>query len=336
MKISVVVCTRDRHDIVGQAVESIARCEHPQFDLHVIDQSTSDRTRKIVEEMAQRHHAACPIHYHHLEIAGLARARNAGLRRSDGEIVAVTDDDCLVPSDWLTRIEAAFAQDPQADLLYGQVLVDKSFARSLPRGHYVPKLVFKQPERLCKHGSRGYKVFGMGANMAVRRSLLDRIGGFDEALGVGGPLRASEDFDFAYRTYRAGRAILLLPDVTVLHYGVRSPEQLPDTMRNYGIGDGAFYAKHIRCGDLYALRLFIVRLVAVWGRELTRALRKGNRRRDPYPRALVAGVRESARFAVDKRLRLYRETERARMVETEANPITTLQRQAREGDERSV
>ncbi len=43
-KISVVICTRDRADLIGQAVESVAACDYPAFDLHVMDQSTDGGT----------------------------------------------------------------------------------------------------------------------------------------------------------------------------------------------------------------------------------------------------------------------------------------------------
>ena len=67
----------------------------------------------------------------------------------------------------------------------------------------------------------------MGANFAARRRLFDAIGGFDEILGGGGPLRSSQDYDLAYRTYRAGRVILLRPEVTLRHDGRREAEDWP-------------------------------------------------------------------------------------------------------------
>ena len=100
----------------------------------------------------------------------------------------------------------------------------------------------------------------MGANFAARRRLFDAIGGFDEILGGGGPLRSSQDYDLAYRTYRAGRVILLRPEVTLRHDGRREAEDWPALLLNYGIGDGAFYTKHVRCRDPYALLLLTRRL----------------------------------------------------------------------------
>ena len=87
-KISVVICTRDRPDTVGQAVESVAEGDYPNFDMHVMDQSTNELTREIVLGLAQKFAHKLTIHYHHLDKAGLSRAYNAGMRVSDGEIIA--------------------------------------------------------------------------------------------------------------------------------------------------------------------------------------------------------------------------------------------------------
>ncbi len=65
----------------------------------------------------------------------------------------------------------------------------------------------------------------MGADFAARRRLFDRAGYFDEMLGGGGPLWSSQDYDFAYRTYKAGGVILLRPEVYVRHDGRREDEE---------------------------------------------------------------------------------------------------------------
>jgi glycosyltransferase involved in cell wall biosynthesis len=325
-KISVLICTRDRPDTIGQAIESVAACDYPSFDLHVMDQSTSGETRRIVESLTERFADRCPIHYHHLETAGLSRAYNAGVRASDGPIIACTDDDVIVADDWLSRVAEPFEADPELGLLYGQVLVPERLEDAVAAGIMVPALVREARQRLHRR-NRNFVLWGMGANMAMRRSLLDDLLGFDEALGGGAPLRSSQDFDFSFRAYRAGHAILLEPSVKVDHYGSRTAEQWPATLRNYGIGDGAFYSKHIRCGDLIALRLLLHQFARVLKRTATQSVRE--RRPMPislYGRGLVTGIRLGSRFAVDRRHRLYRETTRARMAVTDANVVTGVLR----------
>jgi GT2 family glycosyltransferase len=326
VKVSVVICTRNRPDTVGQALESVAECDYPSFDVHVMDQSTDDKTRVIVEEIAQRFASKLKINYHHLEKAGLSRAYNLGIAASDGEVVACTDDDVVVPADWIAQIAKAFTADPEAGLLYGQVLVPESLKEAERNGVIVPNLPIPKYERLIKGGTL-FRVFGMGANYALRRSIIDRVGGFDEALGGGGPLRSSQDFDFAYRVYRSGAAVLLVPDVKVDHYGSRTGDQWPATMKAYGVGDGAFYSKHIRCGDPLAMMLFGKVLLLSGARYAKTALLERKLRDDDYTPNLFVGIRDAAKFAIDPKHRLYRETAKAKMTVTDANVVTGVQRQ---------
>jgi GT2 family glycosyltransferase len=319
-KISVIICTRDRPDLIGQAVESVASCDYPTYDLHVMDQSTTDATEKVVRPLIERFAGRCPIIYHHLDRAGLSRAYNEGFRVSDGTLIACTDDDVVVPVTWLTNIARSFEGDAQAGLLYGQVLIPESL-KTEPN-IIVPQLTWENRQRLVA-ADRNFKVWGMGANMALRRDLLDDIGGFDEVMGGGAPLRSSQDYDFAFRTYRANRAIVLEPSVAVDHYGARASDQWSGTMRAYGIGDGAFFAKHVRCGDLLATRLFLGRVSYVFGQAAYQSVRQRKFVNvSLYGRSLFAGIRESMRFGVDRRKRLYRETGRGRIEVTDANAVS--------------
>ncbi len=327
-KVSVLICTRDRPDTVGQAIESVALCDYPDFDIHIMDQSTTTATRDIVDGLAERLAGTCPIVYHHLDKAGLSRAYNTGIRVSNGPIVACTDDDVIVPTDWITCIAEAFADDPEVGLLYGQVLVPDSLKDEVGLDTIVPALTRENTVRMHER-HRNFKVWGMGANMAIRRSMLADVIGFDEALGGGAPLRSSQDFDFSLRVYRAGYAVRLDHRVKVDHYGSRTAEQWPGTLRNYGIGDGAFYSKHIRCGDRLAMRLLLRQFASVSRSWAGRCVRQ--RRPMPvgdYGRYLLTGIRMGARFDVDKEHRLYLETDRARIDVTEANVVTGVVRTA--------
>jgi glycosyltransferase involved in cell wall biosynthesis len=317
--VSVVIPTRDRPHLIGQAVESVASCRYPSFDLHVMDQSTTDATERVVREIAARFVGHCEITYHHLNPPGTSRAYNEAFRTTDGALIACTDDDVIVPSDWLTNIDRSFDGDDKAGLLYGQVLAPEGLATD---NTVIPSLMWARRERLY-YEDRNFRMWGMGANMALRRDLLNDVDGFDEMMGLGAPLRSANDFDFAFRTYRAKRAILLEPSVTVDHYGARDNDQWPATLKTYGFGDGSLYAKHIRCGDPLALQMLFGRLSHSFGQAAKESVRQ---RRfvnlGPYGRSLFSGVRESFRFAVDRQTRLYRETARSRMATTDGNALS--------------
>jgi glycosyltransferase involved in cell wall biosynthesis len=295
--VSVVICTRNREDKIAHVIESVQADEYPNFDITIVDQSTSPGTREVVERIAEKDSR---LHYVHRDQAGLSRAYNTGIENSTGEILAFTDDDCITPSTWITNIVNAFESEPDADLLYGAVL---PFGETDDDLAHTPVLGIEAPERLSKRD--GFRVVGMGANFAARRRLFDRVGPFDNVLGGGGPLRSSQDFDLVYRTVKAGGVVLLRPEVTIRHDGRREHEDWPGLLVAYGTGDGGFYTKHVRCRDPYALWLLAKQL----GVGAAKWLVKGVRGRKPteryYVQGVVAGIRGSFRFDVDRDARLY-------------------------------
>jgi len=242
--VSAVICTRNRPDKIGRAVESVLANTFPNFDLTVIDQSTSDETERIVRHIGERD---TRIHYRRMNKSGVARARNLGIASTTGQYIAYTDDDCIAPTDWIEKIVKAFDDQRDGEIIYGQVLP------AYPEGDgaaLTPMLRIEKPERLDR--VNGFRVFGMTANFAARRSMFERTGTFDEALGSGGRLKSAEDFDLAYRAYRQNAVILLRPEITIRHDGRREREDWPALLRAYGFGDAAFYLKHVRCRDPYA------------------------------------------------------------------------------------
>jgi glycosyltransferase involved in cell wall biosynthesis len=296
--VSIVICTRNRADKIANAVGSVLANDYPAFDVTVIDQSTDDATAEALRGFMQDDKR---LHYTHTETAGLSRAYNEGVRRTSGEIIAFTDDDCVVPGDWLRSVSNVFNDNVDVDLVYGQVL---PLGRKPDDVTLTPALGVTKTERLSRRD--GFRVYGMGANFAARRRLFDAVGGFDEVLGGGAPLRSSQDFDLAYRTYRAGSVILLSPDITLLHDGRREPEDWPTLLRNYGVGDGAFYSKHVRCGDVYAFSLLVRRLSKRAGCVVAKTILGREKSDRYYLRGMLEGIRESRKFRLDRQARVYK------------------------------
>lgn len=297
--ISVVICTVNRPDLIGAAVGSVLANDYPNFSLLVVDQSKDSSTKEALNAYLDDPR----VRYVHTDRVGLSAAYNTGIAQTQAPIMAFTDDDCRAPIGWLSSVAAAFQRHPDVELLYGQTLVAPEL-RDAPG--VVPSVTFA---REMKRGKGfGFHVGAMGANFAMRRTLVDRIGGFDEALGGGGPLRSSQDFDYQYRAYRAGAISVMSPDVWVHHYGVRNDAQWPETLKAYGIGDGAFYLKHVRCRDSKALWMLLTRMVRLFLREArSTVLRRPVQW--TYLRSYFTGMRLGLRYPVDRQRRLYLLTE---------------------------
>jgi GT2 family glycosyltransferase len=278
-------------------VASVLANDYPSFDLTVIDQSTTDGTRRVVEPLAG---SDARLRYVHVDESGLSRAYNNGIERTEGELLAFTDDDCIVGTDWLAKIAAAFAAEPDGDLLYGQVLPAGDTPDDVRK---TPMLEIPEPRRLSR--GEGFQVFGMGANFAARRRLFTRIGPFDTVLGGGGALRSSQDFDLAYRAYKGGSVIILRPEVTLRHDGRRESEDWPELLVAYGTGDGAFYTKHVRCRDPYALWLLVANLTKTTAKWTVKTVLRRRPSEGKYLKGVLAGMRGSFKFKVDRATRLY-------------------------------
>ncbi len=317
--IAVIICTRNRPDMIPMAIESVLKCDYPKFSVHVMDQSTDKLTHDYIQSVAANDSR---LHYHYLEQPGLSRSYNAGFQITDEPYIACTDDDVVVPQDWLTKVATRFAADPMVGLIYGQVLIPDALATKAAEGVIVPALSIEKLEFLNKNHNN-FKTFGMGANCMIRRAMLNDTIGFDEALGGGAPLRSSQDFDMSYRAYQAGWTVCLDPDIVVDHYGTRLREQWADTMANYGVGDGAYYGKHKRLGDAWAskmlrqrrLRLAISRITSVFGKRLSD---------HDYLAHLDKGISLGNSFDIDPKTRLYKTRDGSAFGVSESNKVTLV------------
>jgi len=304
-KISVIICTRNRPGDVSQCLPTVLAALRDDWEVLLVDQSDGTETQAVAARLS----AACPaLRYLPTKTRGKSHALNLALAETDGPLLAFTDDDCDAPPDWLEKIAAEFAAEPNIDVLFGQVLPSPAIPDL--DSVCVPAWAFSDSRDL-----RLGEVCGMGANMALRRTallLLPRGLVFDPAMGPGGPFPAGEEGDFVYRLRRAGARAALRPALTLWHRAWRTPDHWASVLQQYGVGEAAFFAKHARCGDAWAVR----RLLAALLHLAARAGAKAALRRPNNDAALLGGLcrgfAASLRVGVDPRTRLYRAAEAER------------------------
>lgn len=129
----------------------------------MVDDGSVDDTAVVVEDHRSN---GLPVRYLYQEWARMGAARNHGLEHTRGEIVAFTDDDCVVDPGWLAALAAEFAEHPEATGVQGKTVTDH--AAMTPFTRQVEQLDGGQPYRTC--------------NVAYRRSILRDLGGFDTRL----------------------------------------------------------------------------------------------------------------------------------------------------------
>lgn len=121
MRVTVMIPTQRRLDGLAVAVRSVCAQTGVDFaalELVVVDNDQVPSARGTVAELAAQ--APFPLHYVHEPRPGVAHARNAGMARASGELIAFLDDDEEAPAGWLAALLAAQALY-EADVVFGPV-----------------------------------------------------------------------------------------------------------------------------------------------------------------------------------------------------------------------
>jgi glycosyltransferase involved in cell wall biosynthesis len=180
LDVSVIVCTRDRSSDLAEAVESLLNQQDVadlQWEILVVDNGSSDDTRAVTAGVAEG--AGVPVRYFLEEEPGLSHARNRGIRESSGKILAFIDDDAVAEPDWLAEVLPAFAE-PGVVSAGGKILPRMEEARpDWMDDEWLDRMGFSYD---FGPKPRSVRIL-LGSNMAFRREVLERFGGFDTRLG---------------------------------------------------------------------------------------------------------------------------------------------------------
>jgi GT2 family glycosyltransferase len=297
---AVVVATRNRGAKIEPLLASLRRSEESAIEVVIVDQSTNDDTRRAVEPFL----SDSRFRYVHSTVAGTSRARNRGFALTHAPIIAITDDDCIVPPDWLMRLAKPFHDHPQVGVVYCNVdAVPVDQPGHTPNIHFAANRTILGMEMI--HAGQP---LWMGAGMAVRRSMLADIHGFDEQLGPGAPaFEACEDNDIAWRALVRGWWLYENAEVAVVHDGFRSLEQLRAHVQRDYYGIGGTVAKFVKTGHW---RVGALLIALIYRSGVTEPLEDVRRGRFPRgfrrPLMLLQGLVSGLRTPLDPVTLLYR------------------------------
>jgi glucosyl-dolichyl phosphate glucuronosyltransferase len=215
-RISVVLCTYNRCRSLSTALESAAALTCPsssQLEIIVVDNNSRDKTREVIESFCRKY----PDRFRYVfeSRQGLANARNAGIREARGEIIVFMDDDVTVDPGWVETLTARLHTGEWAGA----------------GGRVAPERAFSPPAWLCLKSLGGVlALFDVGdqpgqlhqppygANMAFRKEMFEKHGGFRSDLGrIGNHLLSGEDTEFGRRLLDAGERLWYEPSAVVYH-----------------------------------------------------------------------------------------------------------------------
>jgi GT2 family glycosyltransferase len=221
MNISIVIATYNRGSLLSECLRHLAdQPFEPDDDVVVVDNGSTDDTPRVIEAMRQRF----PVRLRHLTESrpGKSHAVATAIEAADGDVLAFTDDDVTVDPLWLAAIRRIM-HNTSAALVGGPVLPRWEAAPpSWLRFDAVEYGRLAAPLGLLNYGSDAIELGPravLGANMAVRRAPINKVGGFARHLGkFRGTLLSGEDQELCQRVQAAGYKAMYCPELRVTHW----------------------------------------------------------------------------------------------------------------------
>jgi glycosyltransferase involved in cell wall biosynthesis len=220
MNITVILCTFNRAGSLPTALESVICSELPssiEWEVLVVDNNSSDDTREVAEQFCRRYPDR--VRYLFEPVQGKSNALNRGIREAQGDILAFVDDDVTAQPDWLRSLTSPLLQQDVWVGVGGRILPPPTFKppawMALDGRHAVLGVL-----ALFDHGPKGIELAEApyGTNMAFRRQVFEKYGGFRADLGPcpGSEIRG-EDTEFGRRLLGAGERLWYQPSAVICH-----------------------------------------------------------------------------------------------------------------------
>lgn len=223
LKVSVVICTRNRANQLATVLESATRLVIPsglQWEVLIVDNGSIDATSEVAMSFCQR----LPVRVVSEPVPGLSNARNRGVSAARGAYICWTDDDVEIDANWLSAYVQAFERHPDAAVFGGRVL-PRLEGDGAPQwfidGRYQRPICFLLAYRdfgdleMPLQMATGHVPYG--ANFAVRTAE-QRNAWYDPELGVSPThKRLGEECDVIYRILRGGGVGWWVPESKVIH-----------------------------------------------------------------------------------------------------------------------
>ena len=224
--LTVFMATHNGAEWIGRTLASFCALDTPEggYNLIVIDNASKDDTSGIVEHFQDR----LPITLLQEEIAGKNRALNRGLHHLKGDLAVFTDDDVVVPKDWLVKYRELAGAEPDFSIFGGRIAPlwpedpPVNIIKSVP----LTAAYAVHPDEMEEGPVVSGKIWG--ANMAVRSSLFTEGNSFNEKVGPAqGNYVMGSETDFTKRMADTGHRCWFANDITVQHI-IRSNQLTPD------------------------------------------------------------------------------------------------------------
>lgn len=239
--ITVILVTRNRPLQIIDCVKSILKSSFKDYQILIADQSTNNQTVKTIKSL----HSS-KIEIVKMKKKGKARGLNLLVKKSESNILAFTDDDCIVSKSWLHQIIKTYDKFPNLAGIFGNVYPYK------PKNHSseICPSTFKAKKMLTHTFEKfHYYQVGLGNNMSIKKSVIEKVGNFQEWLGPGSIATNGEESELIFKILKQGFILATNPKVFVFHNRWLNYKQEKLIQANYTQGFISFLAFYLFTKD---------------------------------------------------------------------------------------
>ncbi len=228
MKVSVVIPSFNRGEKLIDTIESIEKNDFlkKDFEVIIVNDCSTDNTAEVIKKIVKKYTNVKTIT--NKKNSGPAVSRNNGIKNTSGELVFFTDDDCIVPSNWIKKYFEFFKENKEVycagGILEGK---NKNIVSSLEKLKDKILGIYYTKEKI---GNKEIKT-GFTNNCVYRRSAFKEVGYFQENFKV----PAGEDLEFCQRVAKEHK-IAFVP-VIVLHNHNYNWKYLSGLLYKQGLGE---------------------------------------------------------------------------------------------------
>ncbi|MEM6256158.1 MAG: glycosyltransferase family 2 protein [Cyanobacteria bacterium P01_D01_bin.156] len=217
LSISAIICTHNRDEYLGAAIDSLLTQSLENIEILVVDNASTDTTSEVVQQRLSDPR----LRYVYEPVLGLSSARNTGAKTATGDVLAYLDDDAEASPQWLAELLEVYQKNPKVAIAGGKVTL------------LWPPGVEQPPAWLSQDLSSGLGAYDLGKqvrfiknpsltprglNYSLRKTFLDSVGGFDINLGrVGKNLLSNEELHMTQVALKRGWQVLYVPNAKVAH-----------------------------------------------------------------------------------------------------------------------
>lgn len=206
MKFSLIAPTFKRPDEVTEFLESLLSQKYSDFEVILGDGTPGDTLRPELKKYEGN--STYPLTIVYEEFLPVSDARNRAAEVAKGEYIIFLDSDCIIPEDYLNRVERYLARH-NLDAFGGPDAAHKDFTTLQKAISYSMTSIF------TTGGIRGKKksvstYHPRGFNMGMKKTVFDAVGGYSE-------FRCGEDIELSIRIIEEGYRVGLIPEAYVYH-----------------------------------------------------------------------------------------------------------------------